>query len=29
MITHFVALYWLVRPHREAAPVLIGNATKS
>jgi hypothetical protein len=29
MTTHFVALYWLVRPHRKAAPVLIGNATKS
>jgi hypothetical protein len=27
MITHVVALYWLVRPHRLAAPVLIGNTT--
>jgi hypothetical protein len=27
MITHFVALYWLVRPHRKAAPVLIDQAT--
>ncbi len=23
MITHFLALYWLVRPRREAAPVVI------
>jgi hypothetical protein len=29
MITHCVALYWLVRPHRKAAPVLIGEATAS
>jgi hypothetical protein len=27
MITHFVALYWLVRPHRKAAPVLIDQPT--
>jgi hypothetical protein len=26
VITHFVALYWLVRPHRKAAPVLIEAA---
>jgi len=29
MITHFVALYWLVRPRRGAAPALIGEATES
>ena len=29
MITHFVAVYWLVRPHPKAAPVLIGEATES
>ncbi|AXC15061.1 hypothetical protein ACPOL_5815 [Acidisarcina polymorpha] len=27
MITHLLAFYWLVRPQREAAPVLIGNPT--
>lgn len=27
MITHFVALYWLVRPHRKATPVLIEQPT--
>ena len=26
MITHFLAFYWLVRPRRKAAPVLIGDA---
>ena len=26
MITHFLALYWLVRPRRKAAPVVIGDA---
>ena len=26
MITHFVAFYWLVRPRRKAAPVVIGDA---
>jgi len=25
MITHFVALYWLVRPQSSAAPILTGN----
>jgi hypothetical protein len=29
MITHFVALYWLVRPQRKAVPVLIDDATES
>ena len=29
MITHFVAVYWLVRPHPKAAPVLIGEVTES
>jgi phosphoglycerol transferase MdoB-like AlkP superfamily enzyme len=29
MITHFLALYWLVRPQPKAAPVLIGHATGS
>ena len=29
MITHFVALYWLVRPQLKGAPVLIGDATAS
>ena len=29
MITHVVALYWLVRPQPKAAPVLIGDATES
>jgi len=29
MITHFVAVYWLVRPHPKAAPVLIGEATET
>jgi hypothetical protein len=29
MITHFLALYWLVRPQPKAAPVLIGHATQS
>jgi len=29
MITHFVALYWLVRPQLQAAPVLIGDAIQS
>jgi hypothetical protein len=29
IITHFVALYWLVRPRPKAAPVLTGDATKS
>ena len=29
IITHFVALYWLVRPRFKAAPVLTGDATKS
>ncbi|NYF52666.1 hypothetical protein [Tunturiibacter gelidoferens] len=29
MITHVVALYWLVRPHPRAASVLIGDATAS
>jgi len=28
MITHLVALYWLVRPRPEASPVLVGNATE-
>jgi phosphoglycerol transferase MdoB-like AlkP superfamily enzyme len=28
MITHFVAVYWLVRPHSKAAPVLIGEANE-
>lgn len=27
MITHFVALYWLVRPRPNAAPVLTGDTT--
>jgi len=27
MITHFVALYWLVRPRPNTVPVLIGDAT--
>jgi hypothetical protein len=26
MITHFLAFYWLVRPRRKAAPVVIGDA---
>ena len=29
MITHFVALYWLVRPQHKATPVLIGDAIAS
>jgi hypothetical protein len=29
MITHLVAVYWLVRPHPKAAPVLIADATDS
>jgi hypothetical protein len=29
MITHIVALYWLVRPQLKTAPVLIGSATES
>ena len=29
MITHIVALYWLVRPQPKAARVLIGDATES
>jgi len=29
MITHIVALYWLVRPQPKAAPVLISGATES
>jgi len=29
VITHFVALYWLVRPQSTAAPVLVGNAAAS
>ena len=29
MITHVVAFYWLMRPQPKAAPVLIGDATKS
>ena len=29
MITHFVALYWLVRPRRGMAPALIGEATEA
>jgi hypothetical protein len=28
MITHFVALYWLMRPQPKVAPVLIGDATE-
>jgi hypothetical protein len=28
MITHFLAFYWLVRPHPKAAPVLIDEATE-
>jgi hypothetical protein len=26
MITHLLAFYWLVRPRRKAAPVVIGDA---
>jgi hypothetical protein len=26
MITHFLTFYWLVRPRRKAAPVVIGDA---
>jgi hypothetical protein len=29
MITHFFAFYWLVRPQRNVAPVVIGDATES
>ena len=29
MITHFVALYWLVRPQPRAVPVLLGDAATS
>jgi hypothetical protein len=29
MITHFIALYWLVRPRPNAVPVLTGDTTKS
>ena len=29
MITHIVALYWLVRPQPKAAPALISDATES
>ena len=29
MITHFVAIYWLVRPQRRRFPVLIGDAAAS
>jgi hypothetical protein len=29
MITHVVALYWLVRPQPKAAPVLLGDAIES
>jgi hypothetical protein len=29
MMTHFVAFYWLVRPQRNAASVLISDATES
>jgi hypothetical protein len=29
MITHFVAVYWLVRPQPKAAPVLTGHAAAS
>jgi hypothetical protein len=28
MITHFVAFYWLVRPHRKVAPALIDQPTR-
>ena len=28
MITHFVAVYWLVRPHPKAAPVLTDEANE-
>ena len=29
LITHFVAIYWLVRPQPRGTPVLIGNAAAS
>jgi hypothetical protein len=29
MITHFIALYWLVRPRPNEVPVLTGDTTKS
>ena len=29
MITHLVAVYWLVRPQFKAAPALVGNAAAS
>ena len=29
MITHAVALYWLMRPQSKAAPALVGNAAAS
>ena len=29
MITHFVAVYWLVRPQSKVAPVLLGNEAAS
>jgi phosphoglycerol transferase MdoB-like AlkP superfamily enzyme len=29
MITHIVALYWLLRPHLNAAPVPLGETTQS
>jgi hypothetical protein len=29
MITHFAAVYWLVRPQSKAAPALVGNAAAS
>lgn len=29
LITHFVAIYWLLRPQPRTAPVLIGNAAAS
>ena len=29
MITHFVAIYWLLRPQGKAAPILIGDATEA
>jgi hypothetical protein len=29
MITHIVALYWLLRPQPKAAPALVGNAATS
>jgi hypothetical protein len=29
MITHFLALYWLIRPHSNPSPVLVGNTARS